>query len=262
MPGIFINFEESEPGVCLKEPVKNMKELVDAGRSEILAYLKKSYEDSSFNDKENHPKGSPKKVNGVRNSILQGDIEAECDRLLMCSANPENCIVHSNSKKTQRWLYLHDEHQIDELINSLNKRGMREGELIQTLQNEKDLLIDIVQKTPITQLNPILSDEIIDQKQKLRKPSKLRYDDANLGFPADVNPFQVMECTLVDYILDLEERIFAGNVGTLKVKNRNAWRKCLLQKNYNELDKTIVKLENGKTNLLKNEGKLKLFLVL
>lgn len=220
-----------------------------------MAYLKKSYQDSNFNDKENNPKGSPKKVNGVRNSLLQGDIEAECDKLLMCSANPQNCIVHSTSKRTQRWLYLHDQHQIDELINSLNKRGIREQELSQTLQDEKDLLVDIIQKTPVAQLNPLVSDEFVDQKLKLRKPAKSRYEDANLGYPADMELSEVLESTLVDYILDLEEKIFAGNVGSLKVKDRNAWRERLMQRNYGDLDKTIVKVDNGRTSALKNEGK-------
>lgn len=232
-----------------------MKELVDASRSEIMAYLKQSYQESNLNDKENHPKGSPKKVNGVRNSLLQtGDIEAECDKLLMCSANPQNCIVHSTSKRTQRWMYFHDQHQIDELINTLNKRGVREQELSQTLQDEKDLLVEIIQKTPVTQLNPLVSDEFVDQKQKLRKPAKSRYEDANLGYPADMDLAEVLESTLVDYILDLEEKIFAGNVGSLKVKDRGAWRERLAQKKYSELDKTIVKVENGRTSAANNDG--------
>lgn len=254
IPGIFVNFEENEPGVCLKEPVKNVKDLIDASRSEILAYLKKQHQDSNFNDKENHPKSSPKKVNGVRNSLPQGDVESECDKLLMCSANPQNCIVHSDSKKTQRWLYFHDQHQIDELINSLNKRGAREEELIRTLQDEKDLLIDIIQKTPVVQLNPLISDEVIDQKQKLRKPTKSRYEDANLGFPADANLSEILESTLIDYILEMEEKLFAGNLGSLKIKDRAAWRECLLKRNYNDLDKTLVTFENGEEMPQNNEG--------
>lgn len=254
VPGIFVNFEESEPGVCLKEPIKNVKELVDASRSEIMAYLKKSYQDSNFNDKENHPKGSPKKVNGIRNSLLPADVETECEKLLMCSSNPQTCIVHSKNRKNQRWLYLHDQHQIDELINSLNKRGVREEELIRTLQNEKEQLIDIIQKTPVAQLNPLVSDEFVDQKHKLRKPTKSRYEDANLGFPADADLSEILESTLVDYILEMEEKIFAGNLGSLKIKDRNAWRECLTQRNYNDLDKSIITIENGKVNTLKNEG--------
>lgn len=257
VPGIFVNFEENEPGVCLKEPIKNIKELVNASRSDVLSYLKNLQQESNFNDKENHPKGSPKKVNGVKSPLVQGDIETESDKLLMCSANPQNCIVHSDSKKTQRWFYLHDQHQIDELINSLNKRGIREEELIRVLQDEKDLLQDIVQKTPIVQLNPIISDEFVDQKQKLRKPVKSRYEDANLGYPADSDLSEILESTLVDYILEMEEKIFAGNLGALKIKDRSTWRECLLQKNYSELDKTVITLENGKSNVQTNkEGKL------
>lgn len=254
VPGVFVNFEESEPGVCLKEPIKNETELIDASRSEILAHLKKLCEDSTISDKENNPKSSPKKVNGIRNSLVQGDVEAECEKLLMCSANPQSCIVHSNNKKKQRWLYLHDHHQIDEIINSLNKRGCREEELIRTLQNEKEHLIDIIQKTPVVQLNPIVSDEVVDQKQKLRKPTKSKYDDANLGFPANTELSDILESTLVDYILEMEEKLFAGNLGSLKLKDRNAWRECLIAKDYSKLDKTVIKPENGRTNAHKNEG--------
>lgn len=256
VPGILVNFEEDEPGDCLKEPVKNRKELVDATRSEILAYLKKTFEDLNSSDKENNPIGSPKKINGVRNSLGQSDIESECDKLLMCSANPQTCIVHSKNNKKQRWLYLHDQHQIDELINSLNKRGCREEELIRILQNEKDLLIDIIQKTPVGQLNPVVSDETVDQQQKLRKATKSRYEDANLGFPTNTDLSEILESTVVDYILEMEEKLFAGNLGALKIKDRNAWRECLTEKNYAMLDKTVVKLENGKLNSHKNEGKI------
>lgn len=258
VPGVFVNFEEDEPGECLKEPVKNRKELVDASRSEVITHLKKSCEESRLSDKENNPNGSPKKVNGVRNSLIpQSDVVAECDKLLMCSADPQNCIVHSKNKSRQRWLYLHDQHQIDELINSLNKRGSREEELMRTLQNEKDHLIDIVQKTPVAQLNPLVSDEVVDQKQKLRKPAKSRYDDANLGFPADTALSDILESTLVDYILEMEEKLFAGSLGFLKIKDRNAWRECLAEKHYDQMDKTILKQENGKlNNVPKNEGEV------
>lgn len=255
VPGIFINFEEDHPGECLKEPVKQKKELVDADRSEIIAYVKKLHETSNINDKENNPRGSPKKVNGVRNSVVQNDAELECDKLLMCSANPTNCIVHSDSKKRHRWLYLHDHHQIDELIHSLNKRGVREEELIRSLQNDKELLTDLVQKTPVAELNPVVLNQSVEQKQKLRKSAKSRYDDANLGFPAETELPEILESTLVDYILEMEEKIHAGYLGSLKIKDRNAWRDCLAEKNYEKMDKTIIKPEKEKLITAKNEGK-------
>lgn len=255
IPAIFVDFEECNPGQCLNEVTKQNKELVNADRTQVLLHFRKMHEELNTSDKENKLNEKPANVNGARSSLLQ-TTKDECDELLMCSADTRSCIVHSSAVSRNRWFYIHDQYQIEQLVNALNKRGIREGELSQVLQNDKGSLVDVILKTPVTQLNPrIQMDESAEQKSlKLKKSGKSKYDDANLGFPPETDLDEVLHLTLVDYILEMEEKISAGNLGSLKVKDRIAWRECLFGRNYSKLNKTIARPENGKHLKVKKEG--------
>lgn len=256
IPGIFINFEEDNPGACLNQAVHQNKNLINATKSEAIAHIRKIHEFNTT-DKNNQSKDSPKKLNGSLNGFT-GNVSSECKELLMCSANPADCIVHSTSVKRCLWSFIHDQHQIDELISSLNKRGIRESELQQVVKNDYESLIDIVLQTPVTQLNPkVQVEETTEQRMlKVKKSGKSKYNDANLGFPTEMDVTEVLHTTLIDYILEMEEKIHAGNLGNLRTKDRNKWRECLLNKRYRELDTTIIKQEKGKTLKFKVEGNL------
>lgn len=52
----------------------------------------------------------------------------------------------------------------------------------------------------------------------------------------------ILELNLRDYILDLEDKIKVGCIGTLKVENREAWRNAI---NSNKYDKQCDKLHYG-----------------
>ncbi|CAH0550662.1 unnamed protein product [Brassicogethes aeneus] len=242
LPGVLVNFEEDNPGVCLDAMVKQNPELANADKTQIIQHVKKVYEEMNSSDKENNPKKSPVKINGTRASLPQADKD-QCKELLVCSADPAACSIHSTTVERTRWSFYHDKSDIDNLANSLNKRGIREGELQQVIKTDKECLHRLVSQTPATQLNPNVETEEILQKPK-RKAGKDRYEDANLGFPADLPPEDVLLNSIIDNILEMEEKMFAGNLGSLSVKNRDKWRECLLSKNYDELDKTIIKRED------------------
>lgn len=216
------------------------------------------HEEFNTSDKENQPKESAKKLNGNLNGFSANSSE-ECKKLLVCSADPSDCIIHSVTAKKCLWSFINDPQQIDQLISSLNKRGIRESELQQMLQNDYDSLVDIVVQTPVSQLNPgVHVEETTEQKMlKLKKSGKSKYDDANLGFPTEMDITDVLHVTLIDYVLEMEEKIFAGNLGSLKIKDRTVWRDCLINKRYHEMDKTIVKQEKGKLVKVNAEGEVK-----
>ncbi|XP_063922204.1 bromodomain adjacent to zinc finger domain protein 1A isoform X2 [Zophobas morio] len=239
VPGFFVNFEEENTGICLNNVVEQVPSLVNAGRDETLAYIKQTMQDSNSSDKENSPLKSPKKINGV----LNGSREQKTDlysELLVCSADPTTCFVHSSSVKRDRWCFYHDINTFHQLCGSLNKRGVRESELQQNLKNNNDEIERSIMSTPVPTLNMGLPCKEEDSNC-IKKSSKAKYENANLGYPNDMNPTDILHNSLIENILEMEEKLFAGNLGTLSVKDREKWRNCLQNKNYKELDKTLHK---------------------
>lgn len=71
---------------------------------------------------------------------------------------------------------------------------------------------------------------------------KNRYENANLNFPSEVSVDDVLELTLRDYILDFEDRVKGGGLGSLKVNDREIWRDAINKRKY---DKQCDKLTYG-----------------
>lgn len=257
IPGVFISFEEDEPGVCLSDPVKQNKDLVDADRSEILAHIRKIHDEFNTSDKENDPKVHPKKPNGAKNGLID-TIADECKKLLLCSADPENCIVHSKKSRKSTWYFVKDEQELEALIYALNKRGIRESELLQMLQNDRDTLAEMIKQTPVVQLNPTLeAEETEENKEKrLKKSSRSKYNDANLGFSSTTPMSEILHLTLTDLILEMEEKLHSGHLGSLKVPDREKWRECLSNVSYEKMDTSTASIvENGTIVKDEDDGK-------
>ncbi|KAJ8981349.1 hypothetical protein NQ317_002886 [Molorchus minor] len=243
VPAIFVNWEdEYNTGECLLEVSKQNPELVNADRKELLKHVRKIFEELNSSDKENETKKPPKKINGVHSSVLDN-----YDELLMCSADPSICVVHSTNTKKVKWSFLHDKQQFEELEKSLNKRGLRENEILNIMKNDRDRLMNVIAQTPVNLLNPDIEVSEEDQKPKNLRKGKDRYEDANLGYPMTVSPEEVLENALIDNILEMEEKIYAGSLGSLHIKNREEWRNSLTHKNYDTLNKFVTKVENGKS---------------
>lgn len=240
VPGFFINSEEENPGTCFSNIIEQVPHLVNASRDETIAYLKKTLQESNSSDKENSPAKSPKKVNGVHNGVK---IEIS-DELMMCSADPETCIVHSSNRKQNRWCFYHESDQLDQLIDGLNKRGIRESKLEQNLTFNRDEIEKIMNETPVNTLNTEIP---VKEERKRRKTPKTKYENANLGYPKDMSPTEILHDALIEHILEMEEKIYAGNLGCLHIKDRENWRNCLQNKNYKELDKTLIETEQNDT---------------
>lgn len=230
-------------GTCSDEIVHHEEKLVGADRKVIIEHLKKASDEISNNDKENKPKESSGSINGFKISH-ENEINL-CKELFMCSADPDNCLVHSNKRDNHSWQFIQNEEQLDKLLNSLNKRGVRESELLSTLQNNRATLLRSISSTPSYMLTPEVVEE--DVKNKPAKKWKTRYDEANFGYSISTDPIEVLRGTLIENILEMEEKISAGNLGFLKVKDRSEWRKCLSECNFENFDRTLTSsIENGK----------------
>ncbi|KAJ8924480.1 hypothetical protein NQ315_007277 [Exocentrus adspersus] len=250
VPALFINSEDNFAGECRPAICKQNPVLVNADRKQLLRHVRNVlFTETASSDKENQSSKSPDDV---------ATIESE---LLMCSADPATCVVHSTDSNKPRWSFFYSKEQLEALEDSLNKRGIRENELLHVIINDKDRLVNIVTQTPVNILNPDV--EVGDEDQRPSRNTrkgKDRYDDANLGYGPDMSPEEVLENALVDNILEMEEKIYAGNLGCLTVKDRDEWRNCLATKRYDDLEKVVARNgENGRSSSpaesVKNESK-------
>ncbi|XP_044265783.1 bromodomain adjacent to zinc finger domain protein 1A isoform X2 [Tribolium madens] len=245
VPGFFLNSEEENPGTCLSNIIEQIPHLVDATRDEILEHLKKTLNESNSSDKENSPTKNRK--NGQCNGVLEQKIQL-CDDLMMCSSNPETCIVHSKDRRKDLWGFYHENDQIDQLIGALNKRGVRESELQQNLVCNREEIAKLIRETPVNSLNFEMENR--EEFKRNNKKMKNKYEDANLGYPNDMSPTEVQHNALIENILEMEEKIFAGSLGALNIKDREKWRSDLQNKNYKEFDKSLTKqqIENSQNH--------------
>ncbi|XP_043511870.1 bromodomain adjacent to zinc finger domain protein 1A isoform X2 [Frieseomelitta varia] len=251
IPGIFVENDEWWSGNCLPDGTPYQPELLDT--EAMHAYLKNKFEDE-FSDKENSfkkAKKSPKKVSFSDKNVLKSprkDISRKefkqelCDirkNLMACTGDKE-CPVHCKRSEL-KWSFYGKQEDIEVLVNGLNKRGIREGELRNNITQEMTSIMSVIEECPRHKLNPeVFSEPIKVHPNKISK--KNRYENANLNFPPEVPVDVVLELTLRDYILDFEDRVKGGGLGSLKVNDREIWRDMINKRKY---DKQCDKLTYG-----------------
>lgn len=135
IPAILVTNEERLIGDCLLEITQQNPDLVNANRQQLLKFVRKTLFNHVKSDKVEDVVPTSK-VNGVLNN-KQGEKQS-CIELLMCTADPASCTVHSLPDDVPTWSFFYDKFDLEELGNNLNKRGIREGELLQVVKNDKD----------------------------------------------------------------------------------------------------------------------------
>lgn len=137
----------------------------------------------------------------------------------VCTANASTCPVHATYLPHTKWAFYDKAESVEQLILSLNERGYRESALRSVLLAEKERIVESIQKCSVhrldnTQPEVKLENETRKSTRQLRKEKEY---DANLYFPAGTPVEDIMERTLIDLILETEEKIFVGGLGSLKV---------------------------------------------
>ncbi|XP_050295033.1 bromodomain adjacent to zinc finger domain protein 1A isoform X2 [Anthonomus grandis grandis] len=254
VPGLFVMWDGAMAGTCLEKATIQYPGVSGASRPDLLKHIKNLYEKPLPN--ENHSnvsvktEGSPKKMNGTVNSLTEPDpVDYETySNLLLCTSDISRCPVHTDNPINPRWAFFYRKEHLEALIEALNKRGLREKELKEMLKEEEDTLLELMEKTPVAVLNPEaaikLEPEGIKETRHNGSKKKDRYEDANLGYPNEMSLNEVLENALIDTILEMEEKLSAGALGTLPVKDREHWRNCLQNKNYLEFG-NIQKINTG-----------------
>lgn len=234
LPGLYVEDDERWPGECLPQPTASCYRPA-ADEDDTMSYIRKLFEASGSgtgSDKENEGYGnqivgSPKKKLLSESNCFEHKTPVDEHRALVCTANSETCSIHNTSIEKTRWLFFYKEDEIDDLIKNLNKRGDRESALREALSNERDRVLKNIDKCPVQRLNFSYkrSDKVIATRHKTQY-------DMNLRFPAGTPIDEILDITLRDTILDMEDKIFHGALGSLKVPNRKAWRSALAMRSY------------------------------
>ncbi|XP_021574909.1 bromodomain adjacent to zinc finger domain protein 1A isoform X2 [Carlito syrichta] len=137
-------------------------------------------------------------------------------------------------QKPNRWCFYSSCEQLDQLIEALNSRGHRESALKETLLQEKSRIC--------TQL-ACFSEEKFHFSDKSQTDAKSIYSrgrSSNACDPSQMSAERQLELRLRDFLLDIEDRIYQGTLGAIKVADRNIWRSAL---------------ETGRYELLSEENK-------
>lgn len=117
-----------------------------------------------------------------------------------------------------KWSYFSSKEDVDSLLDALNPRGYRERHLRDAIQQDYKQLALAVEKCP-------LKEDIQAQKKEAR--GKGRRGGRN-QVTVDKSRYKTMEefleANLRDQILDLEDRIWQGNLGSITGVERIEWR--------------------------------------
>ncbi|XP_057344484.1 bromodomain adjacent to zinc finger domain protein 1A isoform X4 [Manis pentadactyla] len=136
--------------------------------------------------------------------------------------------------KPNRWCFYSSCEQLDQLIEALNSRGYRESALKETLLQEKNRIC--------TQLVHFSEEKLhfSDKPQTDGKPTYSRGRVSSACDPSQMSAERQLELRLRDFLLDIEDRIYQGTLGAIKVTDRHTWRSAL---------------ESGRYELLSEENK-------
>ncbi|XP_059770070.1 bromodomain adjacent to zinc finger domain protein 1A isoform X1 [Balaenoptera ricei] len=136
--------------------------------------------------------------------------------------------------KPNRWCFYSSCEQLDQLIEALNSRGHRESALKETLLQEKRRIYAQLARFSEEKFH------FSDKPQTDSKPTYSRGRSSNAYDPSQMSAERQLELRLRDFLLDIEDRIYQGTLGAIKVTDRNVWRSAL---------------ESGRYELLNEENK-------
>lgn len=237
-----------------EEKKANLAALHNKNKAIVITHV--TQEDKENQNQQNGP------INGLTNGHINGNkMEVDDDaaaattttqptqyQLYMCTGDPRNCIVHDErNADRQRWAYFYKKEDLDALIESLNPLGCRESELRQQLTTLKDLITEHIVNCPFDLLS-VEESRIKKFNSQMMIDTQRKYSNSNFGFPENPDLNEVMYGALVKRILQFESEIYTGDLGRLKVKDMEKWRRDL----HNSCYDPQAKLQWGPTKQTAN----------
>ncbi|XP_021368810.1 bromodomain adjacent to zinc finger domain protein 1A-like isoform X2 [Mizuhopecten yessoensis] len=138
------------------------------------------------------------------------------------------------------WTYISTTEQFDQLTSALNSRGYRESALKQSLMDQKTRISELIEKCPTKSLctAPAVPESLMEEQERSVSPAiegtsrKVPVKKVAKGLIKGDLAQEVLEINLRELLLDLEERVFVGSLGSLKVKDRFVWRDAIEHGSY------------------------------
>ncbi|XP_055615742.1 bromodomain adjacent to zinc finger domain protein 1A [Toxorhynchites rutilus septentrionalis] len=267
-PGLFVEHNRALCGKCLDKPTPNIPGLASClpdQRKKFITQTIMNYK-LSENDKENHDiKGElvieklllsgNARIKGLNDHNKVASLNGETkegaetiakdptppttEELLMCTANPKACPIHTDHyPDTIRWGFYYTEEEIDALIESLNPRGTREKVLRETLENEKELILNHIKNCPVEKITAKTIDRETVLAGIISKYSR-KYEAPNFNHEPGADASDIFESILRENILELESKITVGYLGDMKVSDRDEWREAIEKFDYKQLSEPL-----------------------
>ncbi|XP_021257332.1 bromodomain adjacent to zinc finger domain protein 1A, partial [Numida meleagris] len=132
--------------------------------------------------------------------------------------------------KPNRWCFYSSREQLDQLLEALNSRGHRESALKESLLQEKNRIYEQLSNFPVEKFH------IPDKPQSDIRPPPVRGRMQNAHDASQISAEKQLEMRLRDFLLDIEDRIYQGTLGAIKVTDRQSWRAALEHGRYEFLN--------------------------
>ena len=169
------------------------------------------------NDKENDKRAeNAKEMEPIMNDDVMGnglDLDEHGDSKDSAMAIKERIDDSNNTL----WSFYQDKEDIEKLIESLNPRGVREGPLKLAIMKNKNSIVTAVDTCPVS----LLHQNTGRLNTKNVKVQNVKSRNKNtLGHVQNGSAKELMELSMREQLLDIEERIFVGTLGALKNVSR------------------------------------------
>nr|XP_033807234.1 bromodomain adjacent to zinc finger domain protein 1A [Geotrypetes seraphini]XP_033807235.1 bromodomain adjacent to zinc finger domain protein 1A [Geotrypetes seraphini]XP_033807236.1 bromodomain adjacent to zinc finger domain protein 1A [Geotrypetes seraphini] len=147
--------------------------------------------------------------------------------------------------KPNRWCYYSTQEQLEQLIEALNIRGHRENALKDALLQEKNRICKQLQGLSLDRFHMPVK-PLSESKPLLGRGRGQISTDTSL-----MSAEKQLELRLRDLLIDIEDRIYQGTLGSIKVPERQSWRAALEHGWYDLLNEETR--ENGPIKMVNFE---------
>ncbi|CAB1335453.1 unnamed protein product [Coregonus sp. 'balchen'] len=145
--------------------------------------------------------------------------------------------------RPNQWAFYSSPQEVEALIEALNPRGHRESSLKEVLVQEKERIAQLLGTAAADRYHHTDIKAEAGGNKAVSAKSKAAPAPLPEGTAAPAEDF--MGNRLRDLLLDIEDRIYQGTLGQVKVMERSAWRKALEEGHYELLSPELK--ENGVT---------------
>lgn len=161
------------------------------------------------------PKDSPKDLTDSEKETPMEvhDVEMPVLSVEVSSTGPTPAASHC------QWAFYNEPSQIDKLLEALNTRGLREASLRDSLQQDKAAILGRMSEVPTDFLTKPPTDEAdMDYQPGVKKQVEVKMTSGKKGLLSNsADGDEKLELMLREQILDIEDRLWQGALGFVKV---------------------------------------------